>query len=164
MIAATVFVRLRCSEKTGRRLLLVLLILFIGALLWLTLFSRQPFDEARISLSFRAFKRLLKIDLAPDGGIAGIRIGRLYRDTYLNILVFVPLGFLLPQVWRRARWWKVLLIGFGVSLLIEALQLVTRLGWFDIDDILANTLGAVAGYIVFAVADLIIRVACRKRS
>ena len=41
--------------------------------------------------------------------------------------------------------------GFGLSLCVEVIQLMTKLGCFDVDDLVMNTLGAAAGYVVFAV-------------
>ena len=69
----------------------------------------------------------------------------------LNILLFVPFGYLLPLFRKRAdRWWKVLLCGFAASLTIELLQLVTRYGMFDLDDLMHNTLGALLGWGCYA--------------
>ena len=67
----------------------------------------------------------------------------------LNVLMFVPLGLLLPAVWPYYRSWRrMILTGFSFSLSIELLQLFSwRLT--DIDDLLTNTLGAVLGYGLF---------------
>ena len=81
-------------------------------------------------------------------------------DTYtmsyiLNIIMFMPLGFLLPMIWHRCRFHQVLLIGMLSSLAIEIMQLFN---WrvSDIDDLLMNTLGAVIGFLLFKVVDMII--------
>lgn len=68
----------------------------------------------------------------------------------LNIYMFVPFGFLLPHIWQRFRNpLKVLLTGFGFSLLIEALQLFNhRIS--DIDDLIMNTIGTCIGYLIWA--------------
>jgi len=44
-----------------------------------------------------------------------------------------------------------------VSFFVECFQLVTRVGSFDVDDMLLNTLGGVIGYIVFAICNMIRR-------
>ena len=68
--------------------------------------------------------------------------------TYvLNIIMFMPLGFLLPFIWsnyRRIK--KVALTGLGMSLLIEIMQLFS-LRATDIDDLAMNTIGTVLGYL-----------------
>ena len=64
-----------------------------------------------------------------------------------NVLLFVPLGYLLPAAFLPLRrWWKVMLLGFAFSLLIETTQLITHLGWFDATDLIHNTIGAIIGY------------------
>lgn len=64
----------------------------------------------------------------------------------LNVILFIPLGFLLPYIWKRYRcFWKVTLTGLLLSLAIEVGQLFNR-RCSDINDLLMNTLGAVIGY------------------
>lgn len=70
-----------------------------------------------------------------------------------NILLYLPLGFLLPLVWERANWWRTALAGLAVSLATELGQIVVGRA-FDVDDLAANALGALAGYLLFALARL----------
>lgn len=73
-----------------------------------------------------------------------------WANVLLNVAMFMPLGVLLPWVHRLFRKWYVMLLsGFGFSLFIEVIQLITNRGLFDVDDLFANTLGAVFGYGVF---------------
>lgn len=68
----------------------------------------------------------------------------------LNILLFIPLGFLCPLLSRRFQRIKnTLFLGFGLSFTIEILQLFTLYRATDIDDLITNTLGALAGYLCF---------------
>lgn len=72
--------------------------------------------------------------------------------TYcMNVIMFMPLGFLLPFIWRNFRNpLKTTLTGFLFSMCIELAQLPTnRLA--DIDDLMMNTLGAVLGYTVWKI-------------
>lgn len=67
-----------------------------------------------------------------------------------NVLLFIPYGLLCAWTIPAAR--KILpctLTGALTSLGIECLQLVTGRGYFQIDDILTNTLGSIIGYILF---------------
>ncbi|MDR0434827.1 MAG: VanZ family protein [Gracilibacteraceae bacterium] len=70
-----------------------------------------------------------------------------------NILMFTPLGFLLPLLSRKLRRiGPALLISLAVTLLIELFQMLSRRGIFELDDIFHNTLGSVAGcFIITAV-------------
>lgn len=68
-----------------------------------------------------------------------------------NILMFGPLGFFLPLLWKCFRKLsKTVLFGFLVSLAIECSQLFLARGT-DIDDLILNTSGVMLGYLVFAI-------------
>lgn len=68
-----------------------------------------------------------------------------------NIAAFVPLGFLLPLISERAQQFAVvLMIAFSISISFELIQIFTRLGEGDIDDVILNVAGAITGYGVFA--------------
>lgn len=76
-----------------------------------------------------------------------------------NILVFMPIGVFLPlshSIWRNL--FTVTFTGFLTSLVIETTQLYFRIGVFDVDDLLLNTIGAFVGYLFFvAVKKLVYR-------
>lgn len=64
-----------------------------------------------------------------------------------NIVLYMPLGFLLPALIPKLSNYKsVTLTGFLLSLTFELIQLFGILGNFDVDDILLNTIGALAGF------------------
>ena len=70
-----------------------------------------------------------------------------------NIVAFAPFGFFLPVIWVRTRHWYItVLLSFAMSLLVETMQLVGKVGSFDVDDLLLNTIGGFAGYIIFVLA------------
>lgn len=67
-----------------------------------------------------------------------------------NMAAFLPFGAFLPIFSARCR--KLLMTAFyslELSLLVELLQLVFRVGSFDVDDLLLNTLGGVAGFLIY---------------
>lgn len=68
----------------------------------------------------------------------------------MNIFIFAPLGFLVPFISRTfERVEKVMILGFGLTLLIEISQMFTMYRVSDIDDILTNVLGTILGYMMF---------------
>ena len=82
------------------------------------------------------------------------------EDIVGNVAVFVPLGVLLPLVARATSLSRVLLWGFLVSLAIEVLQFVNSVAAdgghaSDVNDLLANVLGAAVGYGLFRIALLL---------
>ena len=67
-----------------------------------------------------------------------------------NVIAFVPFGFFLPLLMHKMRYFgKTILFGFEASVLIEVIQLFSKVGSFDVDDILLNTAGVVLGYFCF---------------
>ncbi len=74
------------------------------------------------------------------------------RNIILNILLFVPFGFILPIYSDKLKKiYKVLPIGFAVTLFIEIVQYASKMGIFEIDDIFNNTLGVLIGYCSFMI-------------
>lgn len=66
----------------------------------------------------------------------------------LNIIMFMPLGFLLPLIWKSFRnGVGVLVTGVGFSLAIEIAQLFNR-RLTDVDDLIMNTMGTLIGFII----------------
>ncbi|MBR1702641.1 MAG: VanZ family protein [Lachnospiraceae bacterium] len=79
-----------------------------------------------------------------------------WRNIIFNFCMFVPLGFWLPIGLKSfRRFWKTYLAGFGFTLLIEILQLVTRRGIFELDDVLGNTVGTMIGYGIFVLGEFL---------
>ena len=70
------------------------------------------------------------------------------RATVLNVALFLPLGFLLPLLWKHFRTMKnALFFGFGMSLTIELLQILVGRAT-DINDLITNTLGTCLGFLL----------------
>ena len=66
-----------------------------------------------------------------------------------NVLIFVPAGFFIPVLWKNKRGFIfTMCVTFQMSLLVEVLQLVLRVGSFDVDDLFLNTLGGMLGYLL----------------
>lgn len=66
-----------------------------------------------------------------------------------NIVMFLPLGFFLPLLWKKFNHaWKVVGTGLLLSLAIEILQL-PQMRSSDVDDLWLNTLGTALGYLLF---------------
>lgn len=71
-----------------------------------------------------------------------------------NVVLFMPLGFLLPMLapWFD-RFWRTVATGFVLSSLIELSQVAfPGVRRADVNDVLMNTLGAAAGYLVYRLA------------
>lgn len=63
-----------------------------------------------------------------------------------NIALLVPIGFIVPFVFRNMTWKKALILAIAIGLALEILQAVFHVGIFDIDDVILNALGVMIGY------------------
>lgn len=79
-----------------------------------------------------------------------------------NVLAFTPFGFLLPLIDRKYRnFIYSTMLCFLFSLCVELLQLFLKVGIFDVDDIMMNTIGGIVGYIAYLIFNLIRRMFTR---
>ena len=75
-----------------------------------------------------------------------------------NVAAFVPFGIFLPVFSARCRKvWFTVFYSFELSLLVELLQLVTKVGNFDVDDLILNTIGGLAGFLIYLLGKRILR-------
>lgn len=81
----------------------------------------------------------------------------LLPETIVNIVMFVPVGFLVCMIIRQLKWRKVLSIGIGLSLSIEILQLLFKRGFSEFDDVFHNTLGCMIGFVFYKLSALLNR-------
>lgn len=73
-------------------------------------------------------------------------------STILNIIFFMPFGFLLPTLWEKYRkFWPTLSMGILFSLIIEISQLFVPYRATDINDLIMNTIGTLCGWLIFNV-------------
>ena len=69
-----------------------------------------------------------------------------------NVVAFMPFGFCLPLIAdHRIKFFGCMLYTFGLSLAIELIQLVSKVGSFDVDDLLLNTIGGIVGFICYRI-------------
>lgn len=69
-----------------------------------------------------------------------------------NIIAFVPFGLFLPWLTKNNfRFISTFFYSFTLSLIIESVQLIFRVGCFDVDDLILNTMGGIIGYILYII-------------
>ena len=74
--------------------------------------------------------------------------GSVFPHLLLNILLFVPLGVVLPFIYKHTTFIKTVLIGVSLSFLIEFIQFFIGRSC-ETDDLICNTLGAAVGYCLY---------------
>lgn len=70
-------------------------------------------------------------------------------NLFGNFIPFMPLGLLAPLVVRSISWQRALILGVVTGLSFEVMEVVFRVGIFDVDDVILNTFGVLLGYGVF---------------
>ena len=113
------------------------MICIIG-LLWETVFSRATVPEPEVVYQpFHSFKNLIYY----------IKLYGIRTNLIGNILLFIPIGILVPMVGKWSeRWYKTSVCGFCLSFVIESIQGITGKGYFDYDDLVLNTIGTMIGW------------------
>ncbi|MBO5628974.1 MAG: VanZ family protein [Aeriscardovia sp.] len=89
-------------------------------------------------------------DLHPFWSYGAIEDGRveLLAENIMNVVVFVPIGILLGVGCLKWPWWKAIGTGCLLSVSIEAMQLVLKRGFCEVDDVMHNTVGCMIGYVL----------------
>jgi glycopeptide antibiotics resistance protein len=147
-----------------RKLLLgVMLLGYVCIYCYITFFSRAAHNEYRVKTDFFAkFFASFQLDKGFGGFVDAILHGhpleafrsvhildfKTIAEVYLNVMLYVPFGYLIPYVfaWFRTKpRLRVTAACFLISLLTENIQLVTKVGFYDLNDLVTNTLGGLVG-------------------
>ena len=72
------------------------------------------------------------------------------REVLLNVLLYLPMGYLLPFVFKPMRYSiaACTLVGFLCSCATEYAQYVWQIGYCQVDDVINNTLGCFLGAVL----------------
>ena len=144
------------TMKNADRIAKITFILYIALMLWL-LFGQRVSNDVQGGYWDELSQN---INLVPFETI-GRYMDRLYNSAGKlnhqavinlggNVIMFVPLGLLLPLVTDRAKKLKnCFVMTFALLMLVETVQLFTLLGSFDIDDLLLNMIGIFMGWMAY---------------
>ncbi len=138
------------SFKKTKILWAVMLVSYVAILLWAALGSRSEGYETSLNIKpLSSYFLVLKIYNTFD----------VFKQIVDNILVFIPLGLLLPATFgvkhKTKNYFFVVLAGFLLSFFIEAVQYIFSLGFSELDDIINNTWGCMVGCGIYALTDKI---------
>ena len=124
---------LKINNATNR-LTTVLFIVYLIALYWILLL------KLGVRFSYMGDRRANLIPFSAPF---------LTSENILNVVIFVPLGIYTGVLFERWVFENKLLFFFLLSLLVEGLQYILRIGAFDVTDIITNTLGGIIGLMIF---------------
>lgn len=80
---------------------------------------------------------------------------KLLAQLLLNMAMFVPIGYLIGVAIKEMNTTKIFATGCLLSLTIEIIQLFSKRGVFNIDDIIHNTLGCAIGYGIYRICSFL---------
>lgn len=128
-------------------LVALVILLFLGSrsLLWSDL---SLMEYVKSSSNFLPFKTISTYITAMFDGSMNRDIP--IKNLFGNFILFLPMGIYLPYFAKRIN--KVRTFTFSMMILllvIEVIQVVTRLGSLDIDDFILNMVGALIGFAIW---------------
>lgn len=136
----------------------IMLAVYVSVILQLTLICRG--DNSRIGIELDLFHGLL----GPESAYHWLMMAY----VVLNYMLFIPFGFILSffsfVIERKmaVQCTLVMLLSLIASLLIEITQLITGRGYYEIQDIVVNTLGGITGWIAFRVIYCIVHFVSKR--
>ena len=137
-------------EKVKPHLMAVILFLLYLMLLCYLLFFSETYGRTMEERSYRynleLFKEIKRF--WENRGTLGWH--SVMINLAGNIVAFAPFGFFLPVLTRIGKNpVGCIFMSALFSLFVEAVQLVTKVGAFDVDDIFLNAIGGLVGYCCF---------------
>ena len=123
-------------------------LLFLGYMLFYSVgFDRVEHENYRYNLVM--FQEIMRY---YNFGVRTNNWSLFVLNVIGNIVVFMPIGMFLPSLFSRCRnIFFTTILSLELSLCVEIAQLITKVGSFDVDDLLLNTLGGICGFIVYMV-------------
>ncbi|NLF28396.1 MAG: VanZ family protein [Clostridiales bacterium] len=137
------------SRASGKTILKILMAVYALAILYFMFFG---FGRPQAGGALRGYRYSLvptRIPLWFPKRLSGIASEQ-WIFSLGNLLAFVPFGMFAPAIFG-ARYLKFILAFLLSILSLEILQMATRLGSFDVHDIIVNALGATIGYFSYRI-------------
>ena len=126
----------------------ILLSLYIVVLLYFTVTGRYSHEEYEYKINFFTSYRWF---FQYNGE-------QVLRQLLINFVMLMPVGFLLPAVINaKHKYLITLALSLLLTVFIETMQLITKCGSFEIDDIINNFVGAVIGMLIYMLLSRIIQ-------
>lgn len=128
---------------------MLLFLIYLAALTYLLFFAEsfgraEGFTEYHYNLvPFDTMRRYI-----GNEEVVGVPLRLLNIEG--NVLAFLPFGYFVPTLYPRCRrLYITMLNALCFSVAVELVQLLTKAGSFDIDDVILNTLGGLLGYLLY---------------
>jgi len=142
---------MKINDKIHRWIKLGAFIVYISVLIYFLFFADMLGRTSSVN-SYRynlvPFKEIRRF-IVYSGHLGASSV---FTNLIGNVVAFIPFGIFLPILTNNSlKIFQVTLFTFALTLSIELIQLMSRVGIFDVDDIILNTLGGIIGYLMFFV-------------
>ena len=126
-------------KKAAHSIVWLLFFEFVFLVLGMTVLYRHADSKAVVYSPFWSYVSVWRY-----------RNNEVLHEIILNVLLFVPIGFLWglqsskwPKKWQ---WLSTIILGVCLSAVIELLQYFLKKGCVELDDVIHNTLGCLIGF------------------
>lgn len=127
--------RIMRKMRKGKRWIYLLLAVYVVVLLETAFFSREPGSRNSVDLT-----------LFQTWGTTPVE----HAYFIENIIMYIPFGVLMPMGYEKMqKGWCCVLLGGASSVCLELMQLFTQRGYCQLDDVVTNTAGTFAGWIIW---------------
>lgn len=137
------------NSKTRRKFSISFFVIYIGVLVYFLFFAEslgRDLSSRNYSYNLVPFREILRF----INNVQILGTNAVILNTLGNVVAFIPFGFFITPVWGKKISFKYAsLLTFNISLLVEIIQLITKVGTFDVDDIILNTAGGMIGIMLY---------------
>lgn len=138
-------------------LLVLSFIAYIGVLFYVTILS-ESYGRTEIHAEYRYNLKLFDTILLYVRYKNLVGMKAVIINLLGNVAAFMPFGFLVPLLRKKpVGAFLILLLSFDLSMLIEVMQLIFKVGSFDVDDLLLNTIGGLVGFLCWKFGQRVVR-------
>ena len=118
----------------------LLFVLYLLAVAYVTIFGRTKGSQSDILLEFESISKAIQEQSFEP-----------MQHLLLNVALFIPIGFLFVAIYPKKlnKISLVIPLGLMLTVLIETVQMVLQMGQCDLEDLVANALGAVLGLLIY---------------
>ena len=117
--------------------------LYFGMMFYLVFFIRRRQNGYSFEVNLvPVINSIRELKYLPEIGVFNY-----LSNIFGNILLFFPLPVVLKTYFKNWKFSRVFLVSLCLSIFIETMQYIFRVGVADIDDVILNTIGSCLGYL-----------------